>query len=119
VGGLLTLVGAPKKIRDMVSAGKVSASLAVSTLREQGESAVSVLETGLESAQSAGKTKLTARNLPKKVEKVGLVNIPVTKRNVIERGLAWIEDNGSMEHSYSLLSKITGKTIDELKKIKH
>lgn len=116
VGGLLSLVGAPKKIRDMVNDGKVSASLAVTTLREEGESAIDVLETGLKTAVESGKTKVTKKNLPKKAEKA--VIEAQRKPSPLEVGLAWIEDNGQLEISYSMLAAITGMSVPELKKYK-
>lgn len=116
VGGLLALVGAPKKIRDMVNEGQVSASLAVTTLREEGESAVSILETGLQSAKESGKTKVTKKNLPKKSENND-ADAP-RKATPIELGLAWIEDNGQLEISYAMLSAISGMSVAELKKYK-
>ena len=121
VSGLLNLVGAPKKIRDMVNNGTLSASLAVSTLREEGENAIEILESGLENAIAAGKKKVTAKNLPPKEEKVGKKVDGVKairKRPIIEVGLEWIDENGGMEHSYALLSAITGIAIDDLKKRK-
>lgn len=116
VGGLLSLVGAPKKIRDMVNDGKVSASLAVTTLREEGELAVDVLETGFQAAKESGKTKVTKKNLPKKADAV--VSESQRKSSSVELGLSWIEDNGQMESSYALLSAICGMSVADLKKYK-
>lgn len=112
VGGLLSLVGAPKSIRDMVNEGIVSASLAVSTLREEGEKAVAVLEAGLVAAKANGKKKVT--------KKVIVPSAPVkfvADPMVVKLGLEWINNNGQMEVSYSMLSAITGLTVEELKKI--
>lgn len=111
VGGLLSLVGAPKRIRDMVSNGKVSATLAVNTLRDEGESAVNVLEAGLNIAKADGKSKVTKKNLVS-------VNKPTSSGSAIEKGLLWINNNGQMDSSYELLSAITGKSVSQLKKIK-
>ena len=111
VGGLLSLVGAPKRIRDMVSDGKVSATLAVNTLRDEGEKAVDVLEAGLDVAKDSGKTKVTKKNLV-------TTKKSVTAGSVLEKGLVWINNNGQMTSSYELLAAITGKTVQDLKKIK-
>lgn len=121
VGGLLSLVGAPKKIRDMVENNEVSASLAVTTLREEGENAISVLESGLESAKIAGKSRVTARNLPKRApkgKKSETGDLIPKKKNILESGLEWIDNNGQMEHSYALLSALTDMSINDLKEIK-
>lgn len=110
VGGLLTLVGAPKPIRDMVAAGKVSASLAVSTLRDEGEKAVAVLEAGLVTAKAAGKVKVTKKSIvPTVAPKFS--NDPI----VVRLGLDWIKANAGDYKSYEMLSAITGMTTDELK----
>jgi ParB family chromosome partitioning protein len=110
VGNLLNLMSAPKKIRDMVADGKVAASLAISTLRDKGESAVSVLEEGLVKATASGKAKVTKKSLAPQEPKV---NAPTA----LERGLEWISQNGEQESSYALLSFITGKSISQLKKL--
>lgn len=110
VGSLLSLIGAPKKIRDMVSDGKVAATLAVDVLRSEGEHAVAVLESGFETAKVAGKTKVTKKNIVKQ----SAVTAP-RKPTVLELGLDWINNNGQMDSSYALLSAITGMTVEELK----
>lgn len=112
VGGLLSLIGAPKQIRDMVTLGTVSATLAVSTLRDEGEKAVSVLEQGLVAAKASGKTKVTKKNIVPTIA-AKHVSDPL----VVRLGLDWINNNGQMEQSYSLLSAISGLTIDELKRV--
>lgn len=114
VGGLLTLVGAPKQIRDMVSEGKVSASLAVNVIRDHAENAVTVLLNGLETAVTNGKTKVTAKVITKKPAKVLAETNP--EKNPIIKGLEWIRANGDDEKSYELLSIVTGFTVEELKK---
>lgn len=110
VGGLLSLVGAPKPIRDMVTAGTVSASLAVSTLRDEGEKAVAVLEKGLETAKAAGKTKVTKKSIVPTVP-AKFSNDPI----VVRLGLEWIKSNAGDYKSYEMLSVITGMTTEELK----
>ena len=125
VGGLLNLIGAPKKIRDMVNDGVVSATLAVATLREQGEGAVEALEVGLEIAKEAGKQKVTAKHVvptdkkPRKPRAVqGELTAVPSKPNFLEAGLDWIDRNGQQEISYAMLAALTGMTIQELKKYK-
>lgn len=69
VQDLLSLVGAPKVIRDMVIAGQVSATTAIKELTEHGAKAVSRLKSGLEEAKAAGKEKVTAKHLKPAAEK--------------------------------------------------
>lgn len=110
VGGLLSLVGAPKPIRDMVNAGTVSASLAVNTLRDEGENAIAVLEAGLVKAKAAGKSKVTKKSIvPTVAPKFS--NDPI----VVRLGLSWIKENGGDDKSFEMLSAITGMSTDELK----
>lgn len=108
VTNLLSLMSAPKKIRDLVADGKVAATLAIATLREEGENAVSVLEAGLVSAVAAGKVKITAKVL--KTSK------PVPK-SALEKGLDFIESNGKQETHFAMLAFITGKSIVQLKSL--
>lgn len=120
VGNLLTLVGAPKVIRDMVSEGKVSATLAVTTLKDHGEDAVSILKEGFVKATENGKTKVTAKNvpaaLPKKSKKV-VPTLVVTPRapTPLELGLEYIKNNVCGDSHYALMSVMLGFTIEELK----
>ena len=119
VGNMLMLIGAPKKIRDMVSNGQVSASLAVSTLRDHGEKAVSMLESGLVEAIESGKTKVTAKNVPvtlaRKAKVAQTVVYEPRQETPLELGLAWIESNGGDDRAYSLMAAMTGMTVEELK----
>ncbi|MGN4063612.1 ParB/RepB/Spo0J family partition protein [Burkholderia gladioli] len=63
----LTLVAAPKPIKEMVTSGAVSATSAVKVMKEQGANAVAHLQAAKEVATAAGKTKVT----PKALKAVG------------------------------------------------
>lgn len=65
VGDLLALVGAPKAIRDMVGAGQVSATAAITELKKHGPKAVDRLQEGLKVAASQGRTKMTRKHMRK------------------------------------------------------
>lgn len=75
VGDLLNLVGAPRAVREMVASGQVSAAVATQQLKKHGGKAAAKLETALETAKAAGKTKVTAKHLakPLKLKLTGLV----------------------------------------------
>lgn len=60
---LLFLAAAPTAIRDMVSNGKVSASLAISTLRDNPKKAVEKLQAAVVKVEASGKTKVTPKNM--------------------------------------------------------
>jgi hypothetical protein len=66
VGDLLNLVGAPVAVREMVTSGQISATAAVTTLKKHGAKAGEKLQTALETAKAAGKTKVTAKHLKKR-----------------------------------------------------
>lgn len=63
VSNLLSLVGAAKPIRDMVTSGKVAATTAIQVMREHGPDAVKVLKNGADQADAAGKSKVTPKLL--------------------------------------------------------
>lgn len=63
VGQLLSLTAAPQQIIDLVQDEKISATLAVDTIRNEGEAAVKVLTEAVEVAQSQGKDKATKKHL--------------------------------------------------------
>lgn len=64
VSQLLTLVGSPKAIRDMVQNGEATAAVALNAIRQHGENATKVLTNALENAKAQGKTKVTASRMP-------------------------------------------------------
>ncbi|KUZ66841.1 hypothetical protein WI36_24035 [Burkholderia ubonensis] len=63
VQNALTLIAAPTQIRDMVSAGEVSATTAIKTIKEHGAQAVGQLQEAKETAAAAGKTRVTGKHL--------------------------------------------------------
>lgn len=119
VGNLLTLIGAPKVIRDMVSEGKVSASLAVTTLKDHGEHAVSVLEESFAQATESGKTKVTAKNVPvpaaKKAKQIPTLVVTPRAATPLELGLVYIKNNVCGDSHFALMSAMLGFTVEELK----
>lgn len=62
---LMTLVAAPKAIRDMVVQGEVSPTAAIKEINNHGSKAVTRLTKGLAAAKAAGKTKVTGKHLDK------------------------------------------------------
>lgn len=65
VSDLLTLVAAPKPIRDMIVSGKVSSTLALQTLNKHGAEATAVLKEAVKNAEASGKTKATGKHVKK------------------------------------------------------
>jgi hypothetical protein len=78
VSNLLSLVGAPKPIRDMVTSGKVSATTAMKTMRERG-------------ADAAGKPKVMPRMLDS-----GRKSQPGRSKHADTERLDWIVAQGGV-----------------------
>jgi ParB-like chromosome segregation protein Spo0J len=63
VKNLFTLLSAPKAVREMVASGKVSATLAVATVKKSGKDAAKILKDGMVAAEAKGKKKVTGKSL--------------------------------------------------------
>lgn len=64
VGNILTLGSAPQEVKEMVSAGVVSATTAVRTIQaEGGTQAAETLKEAAQTAQASGKTKVTPKTV--------------------------------------------------------
>lgn len=70
VRDLLTLIGAPAKVRELVANDKISATAALQAMATHGDKVVDKIEQGLQMAQAAGKTRVTTRFLVDPGEKV-------------------------------------------------
>ncbi|WP_175754528.1 ParB/RepB/Spo0J family partition protein [Burkholderia ambifaria] len=86
----LTLVAAPKPIKEMVTSGAVSATSAVKVMKEQGANAVAHLQAAKEVATAAGKTKVT----PKALKAVG--GRKQTARSNDADLLDWLQAQGNV-----------------------
>jgi ParB family chromosome partitioning protein len=62
VGQLLTLAGAPKKVRDMVQAGEVSSTNAIKMMGKHKEGASEALDKAVKAAKAKGKGKASAKD---------------------------------------------------------
>lgn len=67
VGQLLTLAQAPAEVVEMVKEGAVSATLAVETLKEEGEGAGETLKEAMKTAAESGKTRVTRKHVAKQI----------------------------------------------------
>lgn len=70
VDQMLLLSNANADVQQLVAAGSIAAATAVEMVRTHGEQAGAVIAAGLKQAQAAGKTKVTAKTLKPKREKV-------------------------------------------------
>lgn len=110
---LLDLVAAPKAVRDLVSSGQVSATLAVETIKGHGTKAAKVLEQGAAVAKASGKTKVTKKHVkaatgtPKKkpspqrelaLEAPAALNEAAQKAAFMEKAGDWWKANAKGQH---------------------
>ena len=125
VANLLMLVAAPREIGNFVQEGKVSASLAVATLKTHGSKAVEVLKEGLANAESVGKAKVTEKHLKEKKEKKEKKiqgELPTQaddfeRKNdlLLSRGIDWIKrSNPDGIGAEMLLAFLTGTDVEEI-----
>lgn len=63
ITNLLDMLEAPRAVREMIQEGQVAAAVALNTVREHGENAITALQAGLEVAKSKGKDKVTPKHL--------------------------------------------------------
>lgn len=70
VESLLDFLAAPKPVRYLVSSGKISATLAVETIKKHGaKNASKMLKDGVKEAEAKGKTRATAKHVKAAVKK--------------------------------------------------
>lgn len=115
VEDLLSLVAAPKPIRDMVIGGKVSCTTAISEVKKHGAGAQARLERGLETAASKGKTRVTKSVLNGPKPNNGKANIDKGEGLGLRAAkalLAWVdlmdegtEDQSKFDHAVDLARK--------------
>lgn len=67
VKDLLGLLAAPKAVREMVTKGEVSATLATKVIKEHGSKAAKVLKDAASAAKAAGKEKVTGKHVKQSV----------------------------------------------------
>lgn len=130
IDGLLDVVAAPKAIRDLVSSGKVSTTLAVETIKKHGKEAGKVLSQGAQEATASGKDRVTKKHVNKattkaeKKTKAGkdnpqeplqgdlLAGTPVDPRVAqIEAGAKWFRDSGYGDDMKDVLISYTAQMM--------
>jgi ParB family chromosome partitioning protein len=79
VGQLLQLVSADKTIRDLVNADKISATLAVQVINNEGENAANVLQDAVQTAKEQGKDKATAKHISSTKAPAKTATAPIAK----------------------------------------
>ncbi len=79
---LLTLAGAPVEVRDMVASGRVSSTLAIQTMKDDGQQAVTILKDADTKARAAGKKKVTKRDVKGKVKRSKMVTVAMVRERL-------------------------------------
>ncbi len=72
VSQLLTVVGSPSAIREMIQNGQATLATVLSAIRTHGDQASAVLEKAMDTAKAAGKEKLTKKFMPEQLRKATL-----------------------------------------------
>jgi ParB-like chromosome segregation protein Spo0J len=70
VRDLLTLIGAPAKVRELVASDQISATAALQAMATHGDKVIVKIEEGLQKAKAAGKSRVTTRFLVDPSKKV-------------------------------------------------
>ena len=91
VQSLLLLMSAPASIRDMVSSEKISASLAIETLRKEGPKAAEALLAASAHAESSGAARVTAKQMKGAKEARGVQVFKLRKPD-ISRSVSWLRE---------------------------
>ena len=102
INNYLLLTASPKLIRDLVSNGKVSATLAIDTVKKHGVGASKVLSEAVSEAEASGKSRVTQKLVAPKAKAT-----KPAKRDLLGDGAAWIVKNdpdGSDERLIGLLA---------------
>lgn len=100
VGNLVDLAGAPQEVKELVSTGQVSATLALKEIKKAPATAAATLKTAVTDAKAQGKTKATAKDIKKKaVETVAAEKILAFGSNALGTplGMTFPEAGATMD----------------------
>lgn len=139
VDSLLDLLSTPKALREMVSSGQVSATLAMDTVKQHGKDATKVLAKGATAAKKAGKERVTAKHVkaalsPKKGAPEPVVHSdvksdggmdprndtdkptshPTDTENLLVLGSQWIQENSGDTTHRAMLAFLAGVSRKEV-----
>jgi ParB-like chromosome segregation protein Spo0J len=107
IANLAILSGAPAKVQSMVAEGKVAATLAISTLKEQGEDgAVQALEKAVEVAKEKGKDRATKKHVEKPPETPKPAKVPS------KQGIDWSVVGPELEEAVTRLLRVVKTCTD-------
>lgn len=119
IDDLLSLLAAPKEVREMVMSGRVSSTLAITELKEGKPSeVVERLKAAVDTAQAAGKDRVTAKHVtkPKKARKPPKELKPIIVTQAA--AMVWVEESGfaaggeADERFLRLVSRVAKEVFD-------
>lgn len=115
VKNYLLLMAAPREVRQLVIDEKVSATLAIETLRKHGADAATVLQNGLASAEGSGKTRATRKDMGAG----GTAKAPRISRSHVLRSVSYVVENklDKDERILQLLAFLAGSTVEDVRKL--
>lgn len=111
---LLELSAAPTEVTDMVAKGKVSASLAIETMRStkgDGEEATKQLRAGIEQAARDGKSKATRKDVTKASAAAPILTLKDQRKRlmaILDAALGLDPDLEFLRRQYALFRKEAG-----------
>lgn len=116
VKNYLTLMAAPMSIHRLVIDEKVSATLAIETLRKHGEKAAAMLSDGVAAAEDSGKGRATLKDVKKKA---GEATAPRFSKAQMQRGISYVVENNldQDDRILNLLAYLSGSSVDDVRKL--
>jgi ParB-like chromosome segregation protein Spo0J len=115
VKNYLFLMAAPREVHQLVIEEKVSATLAIETLRKHGSDAVKLLTEGVIAAQESGKDRATKKDLAKKSPAA----VPRFSKTQMKLGISYVVENklDQDERILNLLAFLSGTGIEDVRKL--
>lgn len=116
VKNYLMLMSAPMSIHRLVIDEKVSATLAIETLRKHGENAATILSNGVAAAEDSGKGRATLKDLSKKARET---TAPRFSKAQMQRGISYVVEN-KLDQDYrilKLLAHLSGTSVEDVRKL--
>ena len=111
----LFLMAAPREVHHLVIEEKVSATLAIETLRKHGSDAVKLLTEGVIAAKESGKVRATKKDLAGKSASSG----PRFSKTQMKLGVSYLVEHklDQDERVLNLLAVLSGTDVDDVRKL--
>lgn len=115
VKNYLFLMAAPREVHQLVIEEKVSATLAIETLRKHGSDAVKLLTEGVIAAKESGKDRATKKDLAKKSHAA----VPRFSKTQMKLGISYVVEHklDQDERILNLLAFLSGTGVEDVRKL--